>query len=94
MGLFSDFKISTIYYYVQDTFKNDKGIINVFSLSDNYDKVSQELKCRVACYDELEIMAHNSLIFNKGLICVYEGYFIWDNINKIYFKIDVDFGMI
>lgn len=95
MGLSLDIKITTIYYYVKDTFKSDKGIINVFDLTTDYNNVGVHAKrCRVAYLDELIVMStSNGLVF-KGLLCVYEGYYIWDSINKIYLPVDVNSGII
>jgi len=95
MGLCSDVKITTIYYYVQNTFKNDRGICNVFNLCDNYETVKNAQRCRVAYYDELELMARASgLVFDKGILCVNDGYYMWDSINKVYWKVDVNSGVI
>ena len=94
MGLCTDIKITTIYYYVQNTFRNDRGIVNIYNLSDQYSIASQSKRCRVAYYDELALMAtSNSLVF-QGLLCISEGYFIWDSTNKIYLMVDANSGMI
>jgi len=94
MGLSLDIKVSTIYYYVKNTFKNDRGLCNIFDITDSYTKASQGMRCRVACYDEIEIMSRNGLVFDNCLLCIYEGYFIWDATNKVYLMVDVNTGVI
>jgi len=93
MGLSLDIKVSTVYYYVKNTFKNDKAIFNIFSLTKDYNIASVSPRCRVACFTELEMLATNGLIF-EGLLCIYEGYFIWDATNKMYLMVDVNAGVI
>jgi|GEM_PF-3316331 len=94
MGLCLDIKVSTVYYYVKNSFKNDKAIFNIFNLTTDYHNIaSKSLHCRVAYFTELEIMATNNLVF-EGLICIYEGYFIWDATNKVYLMVDVNTGIV
>jgi len=95
MGLCLDIKVSTIYYYVKNTFRNDNAIFNIFNLTTDYHNIaSKSLRCRVAYFTELELMSRNGLVFDNGLICIYEGYYIWDATNKIYLMVDVNTGII